>query len=343
MVVRERLIGLPSFHRVGHHAIKLERDQIAAVREMNARIADGTIAFEEVDCLCGSDEFDLLATTDRYGIDQKTVICRRCGLVQSNPRMTESSYRAFYESEEYRRVYDGDDFLDRYEAIYHDGRGELVFERVTDRRPASEISSLLEFGAGGGWNLVPFMDAGVAATGYDYSAALVAGGREKGIDLHQGGIDEVTGTYDVIVANHVVEHLLDVPAVLRKLSQHLAPDGLIWIEVPNIESFYMGQLQNAHTYYFTAKTLEFAASLGGLRMTHLRPGVVISGTFEPDDGLEPLAPDFLAGHYDEMAELLARFERRSRRRAPLQPVIRALDATGLGDPLRRATRRVRAT
>lgn len=314
----------------------LEPDQVAAVRDLNERIRRAEVPFEQVDCICGSREFREIAGTDRYGMLQPTAICVRCGLVQSNPRMTEDAYRDFYESDTYRRIYDGNSFLERYEEIYRDGRGEGVFSRVTAQRPAGQIESVLEFGAGGGWNLVPFIDAGVSAAGYDLSPDLVRLGRSKGINLLQGSLDEIEGTYDVVLMIQVLEHLPDVPGTMARLGEHLNPGGMLFVEVPDIEQFVTGQIQNAHTYYFSRKTLEFSASQAGLELVHcaLEPAQQITAAFVPS-GRPPIAVEALAGHYDEMVERVRRYERGVRRRARFGPAVRVLDSVGLTTPLRR--------
>lgn len=277
-----------------------------------------------------------LATSDRYGIAQRTVLCRRCGLIQSNPRMSEASLRLFYGSDEYRRLYDGDDFVSAVERNFEDGRGEIVLAGVAGVRPLAEIDAVLEFGAGGGWNLLPFVRAGVSAVGYDYSPQLVELGRSKGIDLRVGGLEDVEGSYDVIVLNHVVEHFTDVPAGLRTLASHLRPGGFLWVEVPDMDNFHLGQLQSAHTYYFTMQTLAHAASLAGLAATRQRhePNSHMSAVLVPD----PAASVSVGRHAEETAERLLEFQRSYRRRTPLRAVARALDAVGIGRSLRRALR-----
>lgn len=306
---------------------------------MNAALASGRWETEEVPCLCDSTSFAEIATSDRYGLAQQTVICRQCGLVQSNPRLTPTALSRFYGSDEYRRVYDGPDYLRRYEEHFHDGRGELVFAFVTGHRPRERIGSVLEFGCGGGWNLAPFHAAGIPVRGYDYSPELVAMGRGRGLDLRQGDLDAIEGRFDVIVLYNVLEHLTDPVAALRRLRDHLAPAGELFVEVPDIESFAIGQLQNAHTYYFTEATLRHYAARAGLATTafeHDRPTGHMRGAFA---AVPPVEPPTLAGHYERMAQMLTAYNRTWRLRAPLRAAGRALDVFGLKDPLKRLLRR----
>lgn len=72
--------------------------------------------------------------------------------------------------------------------------------------------------------------------------------------------------FDVIVLRHVFEHLSDPSVALRKISEHLAPQGVLYIEVPDAKninvqlcSFY----HHEHLLYFTTEILDnYLASHG---------------------------------------------------------------------------------
>ncbi len=61
-------------------------------KQIDQKVEEGTYNFEEVVCsICNGDEFEILATKDRYGLYMPVVICTRCGLIQTNPRMDQAS------------------------------------------------------------------------------------------------------------------------------------------------------------------------------------------------------------------------------------------------------------
>lgn len=326
MMMQNKLITLKVFHEQGRNYIKLSDDLLIAVSRFNEKILKKEIIFEEVSCLCGKDEFSLIASIDRYGFIQKTVICTQCGLIQSSPRMTENAYHFFYESDEYRRLYDGVKFIDDYGKFYTDGQAESIYQTIFRHKNPREIASVLEFGAGGGWNLLPFIRHGFYVKGYDLSHKLVGLGREKGINLEQGTICNIEGSYDVIILNHVIEHFTNFLSDVIKIKAHLNKGGIIYIGVPNIEKFSMGHLQNAHTYYFTLKTLQFYVAKCGLKMIHNQPeiGQHISCIFVDED--PDIDDTFLEGHYEEMAKLLKNYNKFYYSK---KIVIQALDTVGL--------------
>lgn len=307
MQITDKLVHINSFHEHGRHCANLDADQRKASVEFNNRIRNSEIVFEEIPCLCGSDQFSLVASVDRYGLIQSTVLCKKCGLMQSIPRMSADQYRFFYESDEYRRLYNGNDFLNTFRSYFKDGRGESIYQTVIKFKNTGSIKTVLEFGAAGGWNLLPFIKQGISARGYDLSRELVKLGNEKGINLCCGGLDDVEGKYDVIIVNHVIEHFTDFLSDVGKLKSHLNPDGIMYVAVPDIRNFSKEQLQNAHTYYFTAETLEYYMGRCGLEMIHHQPefGGHMSAIFVI--GKPQIADDFLKGHYEHIAKMLRKY------------------------------------
>ncbi|MFH1594000.1 MAG: class I SAM-dependent methyltransferase [Candidatus Omnitrophota bacterium] len=247
----------------------LDKGQGDLVKNFNEEVLRGDVRLEYVPCLCGSEEFELVASVERHLMLQKTVLCRKCGLMQSNPRMTPGEYARFYSSDFYRRCYDSDNYLSRYEQKYTNRTGQHIFDEISKVKKIGPEVSVLECAAGGGWNLIPFLEKGAGVAGIDHSPSLVSLGREHGIDMSQGDVERIKGDHDVIIINHALEHFLDPVDSLKKIILHLKTGGLLYIAVPNIMNFCMGQLQNAHTYYFDPETLNHYCSLAGLRrLTH---------------------------------------------------------------------------
>src|SRR5258708_914414 len=75
--------------------------------------------------------------------------------------------------------------------------------------------------------------------------------------IEYGGIHVVSGKFDAIILNHVIEHFLDPVESFKKLLTFLEPDGVIYVGCPNILNLSLGQIQNAHTYYFTPNLLKY--------------------------------------------------------------------------------------
>lgn len=284
MKIRDRtLFSLEPFASLSKPLQRISDAQLNLVKEFNSNIAKNKVVFEEVPCLCGCLEFELIASVDRYAILQKTVICTNCGLIQSNPRMTRGQYSDFYSSDLYRRCYEGEDYIQTLgNRKYEDSSVIHIFEEVDKVRKILSGVTVIELGAGGGWNLLPFMKAGAIVRGLEYSPSLVELGRKHGIDMAQGDVSGITGIYDVVILNHVLEHLPDPVGSLKNIAKHMHDGSIIYIGVPNIMNFSMSQLQSAHTYYFTPWTFEYFCSQAGLMLIKKGPaqGTHMFGIFK---------------------------------------------------------------
>ena len=65
----------------------------------------GEMATEEVPCYCGEEDGQEIATRDRYGLPVRTLLCMRCGLLRTSPRMSAAFATRFYR-DFYRPLYD---------------------------------------------------------------------------------------------------------------------------------------------------------------------------------------------------------------------------------------------
>ena len=95
------------FKKDSQPILQLNKIQLKYKNIVESKIQNGKYKFESVCCpICDSEGFELLSEKDRYGLAYNVVVCKTCGLVYTNPRMTQSSYNEFYDSE-YRKLYVG--------------------------------------------------------------------------------------------------------------------------------------------------------------------------------------------------------------------------------------------
>ena len=274
--------------------LDLNKSQLDIRNKLNKKIQNNDIQFEDVSCLCGRNDSDLICSFDRYVLDQKTVICRYCGLIRSNPRMTEEEYRNFYESDTYRFLYESENIEEYFRKKFDEpdkylNDGKNILERMKKFKQVDESVNILEFGCGAGYNLMPFLKEGANCTGIDYGKIGVEIGREYGLNILQGGLEKVEGRYDIIMMCHVLEHFLDPIATLKQFKSHLTSDGLLYISVPNMENLGLGQIQNAHTYYFAPDNFKYFIECAGLKNIDLGESQIIHmyGIFK----VENITPD----------------------------------------------------
>ena len=107
---------------------------------------------------------------------------------------------------------------------------EKICRQVTDRRPR-----ILDVGCGTGANLLMLSEYG-DAEGVDISEDALAFCRERGLEkVRLGAAEDLPyedGTFDLVTAFDVVEHIDDDLAGLREMRRVLRPGGRVLLFVP---------------------------------------------------------------------------------------------------------------
>ena len=99
-------------------------------------------------------------------------------------------------------------------------------------------------------------------------------------DLEQGLPPEVDGSYDVVVAADVLEHVRTPTQILRDVRGLLAPGGSVLVSVPNFGHWYprmrvalglfdydrRGILDRDHVRFFTRRSFERLVGKSGFRI-----------------------------------------------------------------------------
>ena len=253
----------------GKEVIKLSKLQIQIRNQVATKINDKKYKFENIDCpICNNKEFELLSEKDRYGLYSPVVICKNCGLIFSNPRMDQDSYKEFYISE-YRKLYLGNKKPSDKFFISQIKRGKNIYNYITQNLNYSfENKFVLEVGCGSGGILKYFQDKGCVIKGCDLDTEYLTYGKDHHqLDLEYGMLGEISLSEnpDFIIYSHVMEHILDLNEELQKIKKILKPNGLLYIEVPSVKylpqhleykSDFLKLLQNAHTFHFTLTSIK---------------------------------------------------------------------------------------
>lgn len=116
---------------------------------------------------------------------------------------------------------------------------------------------------------------------------------------------------DIVILSHVVEHFTEPVSELRKLREVIHSDSRIYVEVPGVKhlspirDWYHGdfqeQLQTAHTYYFTAKSLRNLLRKSGFESVYTDE--YVHSIFKPTEG------DKKAGFESDYDDVMAHLNR----------------------------------
>lgn len=157
--------------------------------------------------------------------------------------------------------------------------------RLAQTRPHSR--RLLEIGVGSGSFLNTARKRGYEVMGCDLSAPICERVRRiHGIAMHDKSLATLPGEnrFDIIVMNHVLEHVNQPIAFLNEVHRLLAPGGVVHIAVPNIacwEAKLAGwtSYEPYHLAYFDPQTLERTVTTGDLTIERMTTHDSFSGWF----------------------------------------------------------------
>jgi 2-polyprenyl-3-methyl-5-hydroxy-6-metoxy-1,4-benzoquinol methylase len=145
---------------------------------------------------------------------------------------------------------------------------------------------LLDLGCGIGLFVAHARDHGWDAVGVEPSTWAAEEGRHRfGIEIHNSTLEEAPlaeGTFDVVHANHVLEHVTDPVATLRTAARLLRAGGHVVMEVPQelhepLAEAIIGTIRGEHpeptgpyhVVFFSRKGLGLAAEKAGLRVDRI--------------------------------------------------------------------------
>jgi len=168
-----------------------------------------------------------------------------------------------------------------------------MFESINNRRTMGRLrrngvaGSLLEIGVGSGSFLAYAQTRGFDPLGCDLSAAICRKvERNHGLKMHRGPLESLPNhqQFDVIVMNHVLEHVSDPLALLRTIRVRLKRGGLLHLAVPNVAAWEArlpgwNSYEPYHLLYFTPRTLRATAEAAGLEIIELNTHESFSGWF----------------------------------------------------------------
>ena len=230
-------------------------------------------------CLCEHEtliEISAFATLHRVTSDVRPweaggelAVCGRCGTVQK-PRTDKwhAEIANTYETYDLYHQSGGEDHpvFDQTSGLAA-GRSTCLIRNLVQEVSLGKHGRILDVGCGKGGFLSAFQSCrpGWQLEGFDQQEA---GGQAlesiPGIAAyHSDSVEGIPGTFDLIVLNHVLEHVPEPTTFLVEIGRKLGPAGRLVVQVPNIDRNPYDLVVVDHCIHFGTGSLRQLVSQAG--------------------------------------------------------------------------------
>ncbi|CAN5251789.1 hypothetical protein BH11PSE2_BH11PSE2_04270 [soil metagenome] len=249
--------------------------------------------------LCGSDKTSGVSNRDRRGRAVRTHLCEACGMVFNSPMASQQVLLKAY-AEDFRRLAPPGAEPDLSHIV-------RVFARLDRALPGywpliKGRSRILDACAGSGEFVYVMKNLGYSVTALEPVPEAAAYCRKTlGLQVETINVaDKIfpANTFDLIRLFHLLVHIKEPAGLLRRMREWLRDDGLLYIELPNIEAEAehkpKGQIFDiGHAHAFNPVTLRLllrGAGFEEIPETVERHSGTTAGFFRKAEP-RPIAPD----------------------------------------------------
>lgn len=234
---------------------------------------------QKVRCaLCNSDDTETLflkgSLKGKGELDLINVICKKCGLVYINPRLTEKEYHQFYR----KSSSVGSDFTFEDAVKIFKERGKRKGKRILSFIVPylKKNYQVLDVGCGfGALSRVIKDSIGCSIEGMEPSSMASKFVQEyHHLNVFHGSFNQYYQQYskkkfDFIILHNVLEHFLEPLKSLSQIKSLLNPGGYIYLELPDITGFrgsFASFFKLAHPYTFSPYTFHLVVQRMGMKI-----------------------------------------------------------------------------
>ena len=221
--------------------------------------------FENYLCIfCKNKDFKVICDFDKFFIHQKTVYCKKCGLIQSNPRLTDTSLKAYYSNDYYREIYENLKF--EKNTFESGAKSKTIFKLASAVIKFNDNEEILEISSHAGYNLIEFKKNNLKVTGIDTSFEAKKIAQKYNILVENKEISEFKNNFKLIMLINVLEHFNDPIKELMEIKKKMNFDSYLFVVLPEINNFSTGMLQQAHCHYYKKNDFIYLLSICGFKL-----------------------------------------------------------------------------
>ena len=250
----------------------IDKKRKIIINKFNQEFLYNNDSLIHIHCICcGSNKNTIIFTNEKYGINQKTVICEKCSFIFLDPRMCKKTLDYFYSSGVARDIYAIQ--MEKYKLKWEKSKSFKrkkfnlkkydTFDFINYIEDSKiDYKTIFEIGAAGGANLRIFRSLKKKVMGNEPNGTLRKFAKTKKIKILPPNISLIPKDIDLVVLHHVLEHLFDPMEVLKALKGKKVK--YIYIGVPGIINIFPS-LQIQHNFYFSPKTLILLLNKAGFK------------------------------------------------------------------------------
>lgn len=216
---------------------------------------------------------------ENYRLDDKNVLfrCTKCQHITRDLSVSICNSRA--------QAWGGSGLFDKL-------RNYLAFRSII-KKSAPNSENVFEIGFGSGWLLKQFLKIGKKIAGVDKETLKVYIEEEvtKNGEIFFGNAEDFqipNEKYDLIMAIHLVEHLIDVQKVFKSAYNGLKQNGVFFIMTPSGDSTGLKLFKTTwwnledptHIRFFSEKSIRIALEQAGFKKITVKKSLLDSMTVE---------------------------------------------------------------
>jgi 2-polyprenyl-3-methyl-5-hydroxy-6-metoxy-1,4-benzoquinol methylase len=158
-------------------------------------------------------------------------------LLISQPQAEPAEMTEYYTQTYYQTIWPDADAVAAEHAVAYRLHEYPLMRALWRETPPRPGASVFEVGCGYGGMLRLLRDEGFDVRGCDPSPVAVAHCRNAGLDVIGGGAPGIpaTGPFDIMLCQHVIEHLPDPRAFVRELASMTSPGG--WVVIVTEDAY----------------------------------------------------------------------------------------------------------
>lgn len=232
--------------------------------------------------ICGNTKHKLILSNGvdyEYGVEGEFNFfkCVKCGLIQQQPTPSTKELQRFYPAGYHSYQRPSNYLFTKLSRLNLNRRLKRYAELIG---PGGKV---LDIGCGDGEIIEAMSKKGAYdCYGIEINKDIAKQGQQKNLKIYAGSFEECDAFkddfFDLIIVNHLIEHVTDPEALLKKAWQCLKPGGWMIGETPNTDSYgrkilkgkWSGYHVPRHIHLFSDANLSFLFGKTGFSVIDIK-------------------------------------------------------------------------